>query len=265
MLNIQTQRGCGFRCCYCTYPLIDGAFFRFRSPGVVCDEIEDAVAAGARYIFIVDSVFNTSTEHVTGICEEIIRRKLTIAWGCFLRPQGLTQPLMDLMARAGLSHIEFGTDSLCDSVLDAYLKDFTVADVIQSSDFARNARVKFAHFLIIGGPTETEKTIQESFTNSTRIKKSVFFPYIGMRLYPDTPLYDFVLKEGGVTREKDLLPPWFYTTPHVSQERMTALLKKHNAQQKNWIVGDVNEPLQEVMQKLRTIGVVGPLWEFLVQ
>ena len=32
MLNIQTQRGCAFRCCYCTYPVIEGHHVRQRTP-----------------------------------------------------------------------------------------------------------------------------------------------------------------------------------------------------------------------------------------
>ena len=32
MQNIQTQRGCGFKCCYCTYPLIEGTRVRHRGP-----------------------------------------------------------------------------------------------------------------------------------------------------------------------------------------------------------------------------------------
>jgi hypothetical protein len=35
-----------------------------------------AVAAGTRYLFIVDSNFNTFPQHVRALCEEIVRRKV---------------------------------------------------------------------------------------------------------------------------------------------------------------------------------------------
>ena len=38
MLNVQTQRGCGFRCSYCTYPLIEGRRHRGRPPELVAAE-----------------------------------------------------------------------------------------------------------------------------------------------------------------------------------------------------------------------------------
>lgn len=53
-------------------------------------------------------------------CEAIVRRDAKVSWGCFLRPQGLTAEQMNLMARAGLTHIEFGSESFSDSVLDAF-------------------------------------------------------------------------------------------------------------------------------------------------
>jgi radical SAM superfamily enzyme YgiQ (UPF0313 family) len=117
MLNLQTQRGCAHTCCYCTYPVIEGRVHRQRPPEVVAAEMAQLEAQGAKYVFIVDSVFNSSPRHVVQTCEAMLQRNLSLRWGCFMRPQGLTPALMDLMARAGLSHIEFGSDSFCDEVL----------------------------------------------------------------------------------------------------------------------------------------------------
>ena len=66
---------------------------------------------------------------------------------------------MKLMARAGLSHIEFGSDSFCDEVLAAYQKDFTFEDILHSSELARQENVDFCHFLICGRAGETRETL----------------------------------------------------------------------------------------------------------
>lgn len=265
MLNIQTQRGCSYTCCYCTYPVIDGSSFRFRSPESVCLDIAKAKAMGAMYFFITDSVFNSSKRHVTEICEEIIKRKLDIKWGCFLRPKNISSEMMALMKRAGLTHIEFGTDSFCDSVLDAYGKKFTFSDVLEASNMARQAKVYYSHFLIIGGPTETESTILEGYENSKHINKTVFYPFIGMRIYPKTPLYDFVRNEGYIPDNTDFLKPCFYTTPHISKEKMRNMLKRFNSERKNWIVGEITPEVMNAMSGIRKAGVVGPLWEFQIR
>jgi len=137
ILNLQTQRGCGCRCCYCTYPVIEGKQQRRRPAEAVAAEFEQLQRLGARYVFIVDSIFNSSPLHVTEVCEAILRRNVKLAWGCFMRPRGLTPELIRLMAQAGLTHIEFGTDSFSDTTLSAYHKHFTFEDVFISSELAR--------------------------------------------------------------------------------------------------------------------------------
>ena len=147
MLNVQTQRGCGFHCCYCTYPIIEGRAHRRRGAEEIAEEFERAARLGAKYLFVVDSVFNSAPRHVHEVCEALIRKGLNLSWGCFLRPQGLTSELVRLMARAGLAHAEFGSDSFSDPVLAAYQKGFTFADVLSSSELLLQERIDFCHFL----------------------------------------------------------------------------------------------------------------------
>ena len=265
MLNVQTQRGCSFTCCYCTYPVIEGTTFRRRPAVEVAEDFIRAKAAGARYLFVVDSVFNSSEEHVRGICDELIRRDAQIDWGCFLRPEGLTVELMQLMRRAGLRHIEFGTDTLTDETLAAYGKGFTFDDVVSSSEAARQAGVHYAHFLITGGPAETEATIREGFENAKRIKKTIFFPFVGMRLYPGTHLYAWAEREGTLPKDHDFLMPWFYVSPHVNAQRCAELLRGFHKEEPRWMVGETPPELLAVMDGLRKRGVTGPLWEFLAR
>ncbi len=265
ILNIQTQRGCSCSCCYCTYPVIEGHSVRSRNMDDVGNELCEIKNLGASYFFIVDSVFNSSPGHVRAFCEEVISSNLGMTWGCFLKPSGLTQELMDLMAKAGLRHIEFGSDSFCDSVLREYGKNFTFQDIYNASAYARNARVNYAHFLIIGGPGETEATMREGYENSKRLLKTVHFPFVGMRIYPNTDLHKRAVAENAVTKETDLLRPHFYLTPHCTEERMFSVLSEFSAQSKNWIVGEQPPEMIAVANRLREKGIVGPLWEFLVR
>src|SRR6185369_8856867 len=152
------QRGCAFRCCYCTYPVIEGRQHRRYPPEEIANEFERVARAGARYVFLVDSVFNSSAQHVIETCEALIRRGNKLPWGCFLRPQGLNSEQIRLLARAGLRHIEFGSDSFCDKVLAAYHKDFAFEEILNSSALARETQLDYCHFLISGGPGETYET-----------------------------------------------------------------------------------------------------------
>jgi radical SAM superfamily enzyme YgiQ (UPF0313 family) len=262
MLGVQTQRGCPFRCCYCTYPVIEGRKARYRAPQDIVMDLVEAKKRGCRYFFIVDSVFNTSASHVVRICEEILSSRLNLSWGCFLRPRGLTAEMTGLMARAGCRHIEFGSDSFCDSVLDAYGKHFTFDDILRSHEMARNARIHCAHFLIIGGPGESRSSVIETFENSKKLRKTVFFPFIGMRVYPGTALHAIARREGLLRDQDGLLKPRFYVTPRLSRSAITALLGRFHRERPNWVVGETPDSLVGVMNGLRAAGVKGPLWEF---
>ncbi|NLG17217.1 MAG: radical SAM protein [Fibrobacter sp.] len=265
VMNVQTQRGCPFTCCYCTYPLIEGDRARFRSAQAVAEDVKDALRSGAKYIFIVDSAFNTDNAHVAGICEEFLKIDEKFEWGCFLRPNGLTPELMNLMARAGLRHIEFGSDSLCDSVLESYSKGFTFEEILYSSELARKEDVHYSHFLITGGPGETEETLRQSFKNSLSFRKTVIFPFTGMRIYPGTPFYERVLQEKYISPEADLLEPAFYVSPLISRERIAELLCEFHQKSPNWVVDDLSPEQIKVMEWLRKKGINGPLWEFLAR
>jgi radical SAM superfamily enzyme YgiQ (UPF0313 family) len=262
-LNLQTQRGCHFLCCYCTYPLIEGDDRRRRPPEQVAADLERLQRRGAKFAFIVDSVFNSTPRHVVETCEAILRRGVKMSWSCFLRPQGLTAELMDLMARAGLTHIEFGSDSFSDTTLEAYQKQFTFDDILISSELARRRKVEYCHFLISGGPGETEVTLEEGFQNSLRLQNTVIMAVVGMRIYPGTPLCKIAVAEARLNPNADLLRPAYYLAPGLTEDLVFARLQDFARRSPSWIVGDPAPGYLELIRRLRRRGVIGPLWSFL--
>jgi len=262
MLSLQTQRGCALKCCYCTYPLLEGRNYRQRPPEAVAEEMARMQAAGAEYVFIVDSVFNTSRAHVAGICEAILKRGVRLKWCCFLRPKRLTRELLHLMSRAGLTHIEFGSDSFSDPVLEAYGKNLTFEDIRQSSELAAAANIDYAHFLILGGPGETERTMEETFLHSTQLPNATLMARAGMRVYPGTPLYDRLDRNPDGPALPPLLHPFYYVAPPLTQERVLARLAEVAREMPNWIYDDPPPAYYKMAERLRARGVVGPLWSY---
>jgi radical SAM superfamily enzyme YgiQ (UPF0313 family) len=262
ILNLQTQRGCGHRCCYCTYPVIEGRRHRSRSVEAIVAEFEQVQRLGADYAFVVDSVFNSSPAHVLSVCEALLRHKVKLRWGCFLRPQGLTRELMSLMARAGLAHIEFGSDSFCDDVLAAYQKDFTFQDVLLSTELARAEDVDFCHFIINGGPGETRATMEEGFEHSLRLGGSIIMAVPGMRIYPGTALFERARAEGSLPADSNLLQPAYYLAPGLTLEGVLEQLNGFARRAPNWIVGSFDPGYEKLVTRLRQRGVSGPLWRY---
>jgi radical SAM superfamily enzyme YgiQ (UPF0313 family) len=261
-LNLQTQRGCSFRCCYCTYPLIEGRAHLRRPPEEIADDFAQAARLGARCLFVVDSVFNSSPRHVQETCEAILRRNVRLPWACFLRPQALNADLMNLMARAGLTYVEFGSDSLSDDVLAAYHKGLHFEDIRHAHQLAREAGIDSCHFLICGGPGETAQTLRQNFERSEQLEGAVFMTVVGMRVYPGTPLFERALAEGRFSPDTSLLQPVYYVSPALTAEEITEQLTAFAQRSPNWIVGDPSPAFANMVRRLRERGVVGPLWSY---
>lgn len=261
--GIQTQRGCPLKCCYCTYPVIEGRRSRFRSGGELVDELRQMSANGIRYVFFVDSVFNTKTSHVVETCEAIIHAKLDLQWECFLRPGGITRELLELMQRAGLRHIEFGSDSFSDTALSSYGKSFTFEEIRAASQLANSVGVQYSHFLIFGGPGETAGTVEETLARALTLPAAFFFATIGMRIYPDTDLWRQVAPgQPGATAADYLVDPRFYIAPGLSAQGLHARLRELQRTASNWIVGDPPVAFVQALTKLRQRGVRGPMREY---
>jgi radical SAM superfamily enzyme YgiQ (UPF0313 family) len=262
--GIQTQRGCPLRCCYCTYPLIEGKLSRCRASGDIVREMKAMISAGVNSTFIVDSVFNTRADHVVRVCEALADAKLDMEWECFLRPCNVTRELLQLMHRAGLRHVEFGSDSFSDPVLRRYGKSFTFEEIRQTSRYAHELGINFSHFLIFGGPGETPDTVEETLARAQELPGAIYFATIGMRIYPDTPLWKELAPErNGETAADYLVEPRFFLEPPFTAGGLFNRLHRVRQQCHNWVVGDLPPECLETMGKLRARGVRGPMWEYI--
>lgn len=262
--GVQTQRGCPLRCCYCTYPLIEGRRSRYRPAQGIVREMANLVKLGATYTFIVDSVFNTDPDHVARVCEALADANLGMEWQCFLRPRRLTRELLSLMRKAGLRHIEFGSDSLSDPVLRRYGKGFSFEEIEQASSYAHELGIKYSHFLIFGGPGETSDTVEETLVRAQRLPGAFYFATLGMRVYPDTPLWtELAPGREGEDAADYLATPRFHLEPAFTVGGLYERLRRHREQNHNWVVGDPPPEFQATMGKLRARGVRGPMWEYI--
>lgn len=262
MLNIQTKRGCPYKCIYCTYPLIEGTKVRTLDTDTIIANLSELYHKKAiDYVFFTDSVFNISNEYNIKLAEQIIKSDLNIRWGAYFSPHNLDEDMLKLFKASGLTHIEFGTEALSDKTLENYGKHFTVADIIDKSAICRKHDVNYAHFLILGGYGETEETLNETFENSKKIFNSVFFPFVGMRIYPGTPLYDYAIADGVISKDDNLLEPKYYISDKINKDTLKSRAK---ATGKRWVFPD--EDYSAISNKLRLKrNKKGPLWEYLTQ
>jgi radical SAM superfamily enzyme YgiQ (UPF0313 family) len=262
--NIQTKRGCVFRCNYCTYPLLEGKRFRTREAGDAVDEIEALQRDyGAHPLFFVDSILNSPRGHVEGICEEILRRNLKLRWSCYATPLKLDRRQAQLMARAGCEGIELGSDAVDDGQLARLGKSFTAATVHEANRHCLEAGLRVCHTLIFGAPGETRESIRATCEALRAMRPTAVVAMTGVRLYPGTPLAARLIAEGRVKAETIGLAPVFYVEPAVV-DFLPAYLQSQARAAGNWVLPGMEPPLLPASQRLlRALGVSGPLWRLL--
>ncbi|MCP4688721.1 MAG: radical SAM protein, partial [Desulfobacterales bacterium] len=165
MLNLQTRRGCPFHCIYCTYPHIEGHTPRLIPPARVAETALNLEAAGAKYLFITDSAFNADVPHSMEVARAFKEAGLSTPWGAFFAPMTPPDGYFSLLREAGLTHVEFGADSLCDEMLKSYGKPFRVKHALRAHRAAVDARLHVAHYFLLGGPGESRETLAQTFLN----------------------------------------------------------------------------------------------------
>ncbi len=263
MLNLQTKRGCSFRCIYCSYPHIEGKNHRLIDPQEVAETALELAHAGAKYLFFTDSAFNSDVRHSLDVAQALKDSGLSLPWGAFFAPIRLPERYFTIMAEAGCRHVEFGTESLSRVMLESYRKPFRVEDVFLAHQQARKAGLNVAHYFLLGGPKESEQTVSETLDAIEHLKKSVFFFFIGIRIYPGTTLYDMALAEKKIDLQTDLLQPVFYQPDGIGSEAIRSLVNKRAAGRKNWMTGSEDEQVTKTLSTLYKRGFTGPLWEYL--
>ncbi len=264
MLNLQTKRGCPFRCSYCTYPHIEGAKMRLFDPDDIARQARALQDAGAKYIFMTDSAFNASYEHSRLVADALIRAGLSIPWGGFFAPTTPPEDYYQRLADAGLTHVEFGTESLCDTMLSTLRKPFRQDNVLKAHAKAMDANLFIAHYFLLGGPGENEQTIQQTLLGIDQLDSGVFFFFCGIRIYPHTALYETALQEGQIHPSQNLLEPVFYRSPQISDVEIVERVETHAAGRLNWLIGAGESKATRILPRLYERGHTGPLWEHLI-
>jgi radical SAM superfamily enzyme YgiQ (UPF0313 family) len=265
MLNLQTKRGCHFKCIYCTYPRIEGRSLRLMDPGEAAAAAVKLQEGGARYIFVTDSVFNADYSHSVAVAKAFKKAGVSVPWGAFFAPLKQPADYFRILADAGLTHVEFGTDSLSNSVLASYRKPFRDQHVFKAHQAAIDAGLYVAHYFLLGGPGENPETLRETLKGADNLEKSALFFFCGMRIYPDTALYEIAVDDGKVTGGHSILEPVFYRSEFIEPREIVRQVQQYGRERINWVIGSGGEDTVRIVSEMYKRGYCGPMWEFLIR
>lgn len=202
-----TSRSCPYRCNFCSMFLVMGSRFRARSSQNVVDEIELLYDQyGIRHFNIMDDNFTFSKERTIEICEQIIKRNMSIEFETLngLMLHKLDKDIIDAMVSAGWIRgalsIESGSDYIRNEVMGKLLPKEKIYEVIEL--IKRHPSVYLKDCYILGMPEDTYETLMDTYElirelkiDETLVANAVPFP--GTKLFEqcvrDNLLIDFDL------------------------------------------------------------------------
>ena len=226
---VLIKSGCPFSCVYCDNHITAGREFKLRSPEAIVEELKYQVhKLNTRVFHLSDPCFNTPLDYAKMVLEGIIKSNLKIVAMTTCRPDNLDGEIIVLMKRAGIIFVGLGADTLSQTMLENYQKGFSIEHVEQSCRLLQKGKLGYMLECVFGGPGETLETLEESFNFLDKVRPSLTLVYAGLRILPDTGLYQIALNEGVIQSRSDLLLPTYYFSPYIDKDDIYRRIDAYN-------------------------------------
>lgn len=217
-MGIEGKRGCDLWCGYCLYPFLGGTCMRLRSPKKIVDEIQMLkIKFGIQLFHFTDSVVNRPVNHFKDLCQELISRKLDVAWTGFFREDSLNLQNLALAMKAGLKAIYFSGDVLTDQGLTLLNKKLSCENILDAARLtSRMGILTMCHFLV-NLPGESQESVIKSREMLDRLLEihgpaanlgAVIFNHV--RLYPGASITRRLIRSGALDPDTDFLYPIYH-------------------------------------------------------
>ena len=202
-LTLISGRGCFGQCTFCRdTPIMYGLKLRMRDPKLVVDEIEYdyKLFPFLREIMFETDTFTASPEHVRGVCEEILNRKLKVTWSCNVRVD-VKLNLLNLMKKAGCRMLMVGFEFGTQEALNAVKKQISLEQSREFAVIAHKLGFIIHGCFMIGAPNETMESVNKTIDFACSLPLDTV-QFSGICVYPGTKLYDWA-KANGYILAKD--------------------------------------------------------------
>ncbi len=211
---IETSRGCTFDCSFCSIIEMRGRNFTTYAFDRVLDDIRDAIAHGARTLFIVDDNITLDVKRFEALCRAMMEARLprvdyiVQAMTSAIANHGET--LGPLMRAARFRYVFLGIENVLEGDLE-FLKARSKNALKKGGQAAGNATLAAVDCLhrngmyvvgglIVGNPDDTRESIE---ANLEFARRYVDWPYIQHPTpYPRTPMTRELRERGLIANER---------------------------------------------------------------
>lgn len=182
LIQAYPTRGCPLACTFCVVPLYYGGHgnshksHRQRHPDNVCDEIEYLAGKYGdefRGCFFNEETHNANVDWLERFATRLIGRGLDgYVWDAMCGYWTFTEPLINLMARAGYRQIRFGVESTSTVVGKTIHKSMHLDRLERFMGWCREAGIACYGTFQIGAPGSTEQTDRQTLDDLARWSQS---------------------------------------------------------------------------------------------
>jgi hypothetical protein len=265
---LQTKLGCHFQCIYCTYRKIEGGAYRLMDPEGTVDAVHAYTAMGFRNVEFVDNVFNSPPGHCLAVCEALARSGHGARLQTYeLNPLFVDDDLLSAMEQAGFVGAGVTAESASSTVLTRLKKGFSAEVVHRAAETIRRHRLPFIWIFMLGGPGETEATVEETLDfarSAIRPSDAVFFT-TGIRIYPGTEIDRIARQQGVLNLAPDhMLEPFFYVSPELDRAWLAQRIRRAMRENFHFMNGDTFDlPFLPAINRIGSlVGIEPPLWRY---
>jgi radical SAM superfamily enzyme YgiQ (UPF0313 family) len=206
-LSIITSRGCPFRCIFCARNVF-GNVTRAHSANYLIEMLKFLKNEyGLRSVSIEDENFGVYRERLKQFCNRMIEERLNISWDCPTNINSVDPEILFLMKKAGCWQINYGIESGSQRILDFIKKGTTTEKIENALNMTVEAGMYTKGYFIIGHPTESYESIQETIDFIKRIKLDIFQMSF-MIPFPGAELYDMAKDYGEFKNDWDNMNIW---------------------------------------------------------
>jgi anaerobic magnesium-protoporphyrin IX monomethyl ester cyclase len=191
--TLVTSRGCPFSCSFCDRST-SGKLGRYHTTESVLRHCQHLVDLGVRHVIFYDDLFTVKRKRVVELCEAFLASGFDFTWSCNSHPNLLDLDTLKLMKRAGCWQIAYGIESGSQKILNVVKREVRLPRMRETLRLTRAAGIRAKGYLMIGHPTETVETLEETaeFLQVAELdlcQVTKFTPYPGTPAYPTISQY----------------------------------------------------------------------------
>ncbi|HTY44842.1 MAG TPA: radical SAM protein [Patescibacteria group bacterium] len=234
--TMLTSRGCCFNCGFCYTPRAFGYTVRAHSVRRVLEDMRICVDSGIKRFFFADPSFTYNRARSAQIMRGIIKKGWKVEIWCESRADQVDKELLKLMARAGVSHIAYGLESVDQAVHRAVNKPIDLRQFARAVTLTQDLGMRAEVFTLYGLPQQTVASCMQTLDFLKKLGVKIAGNSAGQQLllFFGTDMTDDPEKYGIRLRNRRrplyLSPGVDFETRYMNQRDIARVARRYKAQ-----------------------------------